>query len=105
MVETQPWISLPSPVSVEEPVVAFAGQAVRGGLRRHGSAVHGDRLGAGEGAEASVDDVSDSVDCDGEEHVLAHAFMARFEEKDAGGVANGGEADCFESGAHEGCVF
>jgi hypothetical protein len=30
--------------------------------------------------------------------VLAHAFVARFEEEDAGGVPDGSEPDGFESG-------
>ena len=37
--------------------------------------------------------------------MLTHAFVARFEEKDAGGMPDGGVADCFESGVHEACVF
>src|SRR5665213_8407 len=90
---------------IEEPVVAFVGQTVCGGIRGNGSAIHRDRLRAGEGAEARVDDVSDSANGDGEKHVLAHTFMARFEEKDARSVANGGEADSFERGTHKACVF
>ena len=90
---------------VEEPIIAFAGEAVGGRTRRDWSAVDGDRDGAGEGAEARVDDVGSAADCDGEEHVLARAFVARFEKEDAGGVPDGGKADRLESGVHEACVF
>jgi hypothetical protein len=37
--------------------------------------------------------------------VLAHAFVARFEDEHPGGVPDRGEADCLESGVHEACVF
>ena len=65
----------------------------------------GYRDGASEGAEARVDHVSGAADCDGDEHVLSHAFVARFEQEDAGCVSDGGEADRLESGVHEACVF
>jgi hypothetical protein len=62
-------------------------------------------MGIGRGHEARVDHVSGAADCDGDEHVLSHAFGARFEEDDAGCVSDGGEADRIESGVHEACVF
>jgi hypothetical protein len=86
---------------IEEPIVAFVSKAVGGGARRDGGAVDGDGKGAGEGAEAGVDDVAGTLECDGEEHVLARAFVARFEKEDAGGVPGGGEADGVEGGVHE----
>ena len=90
---------------VEKPIVAFVDEAVGGSARRDGSAINGYRDRASKGAEARIDDVSGAADCDGDEHVLSHAFVARFEEEDAGCVPDGGEADPLESGVHETCVF
>ena len=83
---------------IEEPIITITDQPVGGFVCRDGSAVDGNGDGAGEGAEARIDDVGGAADCDGDEHMLAHAFVARFEEEDAGGVPDRGEADLLESG-------
>jgi hypothetical protein len=90
---------------VEEPIVPFAGEAMGGRARRDGSAVDRDREGTGKGAEARVDDVGGAVDCDGEEHVLAHALMTRFKEEHTGAVPDGDKAHGLDSGVHKACVF
>jgi hypothetical protein len=84
---------------VEDPIVAFTGQTVGGCARWNRSAVNGNGERAGEGAEARIDHIGDTADCDSEEHVLARAFVARFEEEDTGGVSDGGEhrAQCLVS--------
>ena len=92
-------------VSNKNPIVAFADEAVGRCAGRDRSAVNGYREGASAGAQARVNHVSGAADCDGDEHVLSHAFAARFEEDDAGCVSDGGEADRIESGVHEACVL
>ena len=81
---------------VEDPIVAFMGKPVGGCVGRDGCAVDGNGERRGEWTEARIDHVGDATDCDGEEHVLAHAFMARFEQDDAGGMSDRGEADRIE---------
>jgi len=90
---------------VEKPIVAFADETVRGCARRDGSAIDWNRDGASEGAEARIDDIGGAVDCDGDEHMLSHAFVACFEKKDAGCMSDGGKADRLQSGVYEACVF
>jgi hypothetical protein len=90
---------------VENPILAFTDEAVGGCARRDRSPINGYREGASEGAEARIDHISGAADCDGDKHVLSHAFVARLEQDDTGCVSDGSEADRIESGIHEAWVF
>src|ERR1700722_7744303 len=64
---------------IENPIIALTSQPVGRYIGRNVCAIDGNGMGRCKGTKARVNHIGAAADSDGEEYVLAHAFMARFE--------------------------